>query len=476
MRTSSLLPLGAATLLACGASPPPAPPPTAGPAPAAEAAAPPSEAPSPAEPAEPAADDPEVARRKRVDEALARVPALEQELAALRGLPFKTSVPSEYQSTADFRAFVAGEVATELGGERGQAMSAAYHHIGLLADKVDLSQTLSDALVTQAAAYYDPKQAKFFVVVAPADDMSLDTIAVHELTHALQDQHFDLEAYYAPGGKPLHDDAANARRFVVEGEATLTMMVHATERMTGGKSALAPELLPMMRMGIEQAAGLSLDDLKAMAKAQGAGAAAIDDEIRKSMDSMDAIPPLVLVPMMDSYMKGARLALAAYEAGGWDEVGKLYATPPDSTEQALHPDKLWPKRDVPRTITLPTLKGYTEVHQNTVGELQWRVFFHLWNKAAAEPAAAGWDGDRWAVLTAPDGATVGVIVTTWDAPGEAKEFAEAYRAAVKARFPGGERQVWVEVKGTEVYVVDGGTDAKLIKQLVKGARLSKTGK
>jgi hypothetical protein len=276
------------------------------------------------------------------------------------------------------------------------------------------------------------------------------------------------------GGTPLHDDAASARRLAGEGEAALTMMVYGAETMMGGKKVLTPEMLPLVKPGFQQAATLTVDDFKALTRTQAAGVAGIDEEFQKSIDAMDSIPTLVLVPLMDSYMKGSLVALAAAEAGGWAEVAKLYTQPPESTEQVLHPDtKLYPTRDLPRRVTLPAFKGYTEVHQNTMGELQWRVFFMLWNKAVAEPAAAGWDGDRWAVLKAADGTSVGVAVTTWDDQAEAAELAAAYLAAAKTRFPSGERTVAVEVKGTSVYIVDGGTDAKLMKQLIMGAKIAK---
>jgi hypothetical protein len=419
--------------------------------------------------------DPAVALQQRVDAAIARIPTIKAGLSALRDLPFKDEVPAEYQTTADFRSFVGAEVDTELTGEKAQTMATAFHHIGLLAEIVDLSQTIEDAMVSQAAAYYDPAQKKFFIVMVPKDDMGLDTIAAHELTHALQDQYFGLDAYMAP--KPeLDDDQAMARKFVVEGEATLTMFAYMAEEMGGaafgGKHVLDPSILPVIKPGFQQAASLTLDDFKAMTKQQAAGAVAIDDDIQKSIDAMDTIPLLILVPMMDSYMKGMLAVLDAYQAGGWAEVGDLYAHPPDSTEQVLHPDTaMYPKRDVPRHVTLPALKGYTELYGNVMGELDWRVYFMLWNKDVAESAAAGWDGDRWSVLTGKDGATVGVSVSTWDSKAEAAEFAAAYEKTIAVRFPDKSRQIWVKTKGSNVYIVDGGSDAKLIDKLIKGAKV-----
>ena len=62
--------------------------------------------------------------------------------------------------------------------------------------------------------------------MAPDSDTMLDTMSAHELTHGLQDQHFDLTKYLAEGQK-LDDDQLNARRFVVEGDATFTMLLYA---------------------------------------------------------------------------------------------------------------------------------------------------------------------------------------------------------------------------------------------------------
>jgi hypothetical protein len=471
MRPSILLAL--APLIACGAPTKPAPKPIP-PAPVAPAA--PVVDAAPATPTAPVDAPPDPAAAKRKDAiVLARIATIKSGLAALRDLPFKDDVPAEFQSTKDFRSFVAAEIKSDPTASQSAATAKAMFHIGLLTQLVDLDQTIEDALVSQAAAYYDPKQKKFFIVMVPTEDIGLDTIAAHELTHALQDQYFGLTAYLEPK-VPLDNDQATARKFIVEGEATLTMFAYAGEAMAGGalggKHMLDPALRPMLKPGLQTAANMSIDDFKAMTKAQAAGAHGMTDDIKKAIDAMDTIPPLILVPMMDSYMKGMMAVFAAYEAGGWKEVGNLYAHPPDSTEQVLHPDtKLYPKRDVPKKVTLPALPGYTEVFGNTLGELEWRIYFSLWKKDVALDAAAGWDGDHFSVVTDKDGALVGLIATTWDSKAEAKEFATDYQATIAVRFPAKERTVWVKTVGANVFIVDGGTDPKLIDKLAKGAKV-----
>jgi hypothetical protein len=76
------------------------------------------------------------------------------------------------------------------------------------------------------AAYYDPR-SKAFRVVGDTRDKDVDEMIVaHELTHALDDQHFDLETFDGGEGNRLGltEDERTAREFVTEGEATFMML------------------------------------------------------------------------------------------------------------------------------------------------------------------------------------------------------------------------------------------------------------
>jgi hypothetical protein len=427
-----------------------------------------------------AAADPKL---ERAEKALTRIPQIKADLEAFRGLTFKTDVPAAYQPTAAFREFVSGEVARDLPKEKSDAIAAAALHIGLLTEAIDLAKMLGDAMVTQAGAYYDPRQKKFFVVMVPSDDSQLDGMSAHELHHALQDQYFDLGAYLEPkDGTQLSEDVGNARKFVVEGEATLTFF-HFLVRAMKPELKTLNDSLGLLKFALGAAANMSLDDFKAQTKAQMAG---MDEDMKAAMDAMDTIPPVILVPMMDSYLKGGLAVAQVYEAGGWDAVATLYTNPPASTEQMLHaPTKLYPKRDEPQAVTITLPAGYTSVYGNSIGELEWRVYFSLWPvepkklkkgedfnaRLWGEGAADGWDGDRFEVVKAADGTMVGLIATTWDDKKEAKQFADAYTDTIGKRFPNKERQVWVKTKGTNVYIVDGGTDAKLIDALIKATQV-----
>ncbi len=415
-------------------------------------------------------------KRKRAEAAIARVATIQPKLAALRGLPMDTPVPAELQSPDDFRKFVQRELAKELPAEKAAKMAAAYHHIGLFTKPVDLGKVLEQTMTSQAAAYYDPATKKFFVVMAPDNDMMIDTISAHELTHALQDHHFDLPKYM-PG--TLNDDESAARRFIVEGDATFAMIAYLAAQASGGKD-LQPAMMKVLKTQIETMANMSVSEYGDMMKQQAGALGGMDPDMKASMESMGELPPIIIQPMIDAYMKGAVVSMVAYENGGWKAVDALYKQPPESTEQVLHPaEKLIGKRDKPKQITLPPLPKGDELIKNVVGELQWRVYLQQWGVAKPE-AAAGWGGDRYAVIKREDGTHIGFIATTWDTPKDATEFAQAYVATLAKRFPGAETskpeagvartdkgKVFVRVKGAHVFIVDGGDDPKALDLLAK---------
>ena len=421
------------------------------------------------------------ARKKRADAALARVAEIMPKLAKVRGLTFDHDIPRMYQSTADFKTFVHAEITKELPEAKAAEMSAALFQLGLLTKPGNLAQLEEQAFTTQAGAYYDPVQKKFFLVMVPDSDLLLDTISAHELTHGLADQHFDLRKYMPEAGKDgkpvLNDDEQTARRFVAEGDATFTMFLYAAGAMAPD-GALPPTMLKMLRSQLEQFAAMSPEE---MMKMNSSGFSSMDPEIKKSIDAMNEIPMTVLVPMVDSYMQGALLVAAAFDQNGWTAVNALYTQPPESTEQALHPNtKMYPRRDHPQVVTLAK-PADPEITDVVLGELQWQVYFGLWVPASRAAASEGWGGDHASVTKRKDGRLVARIATSWDTPNDAKEFATAYVASLAKRFPGaaGDAQkdglarpgnagkIFVKLDGQKVFVVDGADDAKDLDTLAK---------
>ena len=410
------------------------------------------------------------AKKKRAEAALTRVEGIQPKLAKLRGLPFDHPVPTAYQTTDDFKAFLHKEIAKDLPPEKSQKMSTAFFHIGLLQKPIDLATAYEATMASQAAAYYDPAAKKFFVVMVPENDVLLDTMSAHELTHGLQDQRFNLQKYMAVK-PPLDDDAQVARQFVVEGDATFAMFLYMAAE-AGKSDTVQPMVLKILRGQIEQFAQMDLAAYGQMMKDQASAFKDMDPELKKSMDAIGDLPPMVVGPLLDAYMKGALVVLTAYDKGGWPTVDALYKDPPESSEQVLHPaTKLFPKREHPKKVALPKLEGET-VNTNVLGEILWQIYFSLWTPDKAKEASEGWGGDRYAVVKQADGTLVGLHATIWDTPKDATEFAAAYEASFAKRFPANDRKHVVKTQGAKVFILDGSDDAKLLAQLIKGSKFS----
>ncbi|HEY6033146.1 MAG TPA: hypothetical protein VIV58_02775 [Kofleriaceae bacterium] len=421
-------------------------------------------------------------KKHRADVALARVAAIMPKLAKVRGLTFEHDIPREYQTADAFKAFVHTEITKDLPKDKAEEESAALYHVGLLTKPGNLAELEEQAFTTQAGAYYDPAQKKFFVVMVPDSDVMLDTMSAHELTHGLQDQHFDLQKYM-PSGDKLDDDHQAARRFVAEGDGTFTMFLY----MIAPEGPVPPAAMKLLRGQLESFASTSPEEMiKQNAAAFGSS---LDPEIKKSVDAMGDIPLTVLVPMIDSYMQGALMVAAAFDRGGWKAVNELYTNPPESTEQGLHPTtKLFPTRDHPKAVsfTVPD-KAEKEVANIVFGELQWQIYFELWLPAQKAIASEGWGGDRVKVTKNAAGKMTAWIATAWDTQKDADEFKAAYVGSLAKRFPKGSGdpatpagfdrgdgagKIYLKQDGLKVFVVDGAADPNAVGQLAAATKIN----
>jgi len=348
-------------------------------------------------------------REQQIADALARVPAIRAKVSELRGLP-SVDLPASVQSIEDFEVFVRAEAAKEYPVEEAAAEAKALAHIGVLAEPIDLVEANIGAAVSQVAAYYSPDLEEFKVVQVPEDASSFDMVSAHELTHAVQDQNFDLETFMP---LDLTDDAANARRFLVEGDATLLMLMYLFA--AAGADPTDPMVVGALRQQIDSFAGMDASAIGAM----------MGGSTDPAAIAAAALPPWIIDPMFDSYFKGARVVVLALQSGGWDAVNALYKAPPSTTEQMLHPEaKLICHREEPATIKLPAGiagKGWSPVLDGVLGESGLRIYGKVWGIADPSAFADGWNGDRWSVVE-KDGAMLGFLATSWDTPEDATAF------------------------------------------------------
>jgi len=412
------------------------------------------------------------------DQALVR--RIEEDVAALRGLPWKHPIRAEAQTTEQFAAYLDRQLALSVPERLALNYGRVVRRLGLYRgpEITDFREMMKFVMSSQAAAYYDPERQGFYVLMSDFPEPMLGMFFAHELMHGLQDQHFGLQRYlFAPqASRALDDDELLARQAVVEGEATLLMTAWLMQRMQG-----VPASREQLAVAVQAQTQFDSTTLRAALQQPEIGALA-GDSMRGAVEAMARIPSFLLQTMMGAYLQGLGFVFAVQERG-WAEVERLYGdAPPASSEQILHPEK-WFAGEQPLRISWPefsaeaALDGWELLEANTLGEFQWRIVFEEQGLAAeAESAAAGWDGDRYAVFSRrEDGATLLLLRTAWDTPEDAGEFAAAYRRLLVLKYGGQAEPARLVQRERDVLVVEGGSPGELdaLLEVVGRAGLSR---
>lgn len=255
---------------------------------------------------------------------------------------------------------------------------------------------------SQVLAFYDPHGHTYYSirqlpklppeVTKMADPKLLEeTVMVHELTHALQDQHFDL------GAKEIalmrDTDANFAYHAVLEGEAVLVMVAHMLKK-----------------------SGVDLDEI-------------IKDDSMIGMISsaaqadgmIDPSTPKYFVEMMKfPYLEGLKFVVAGYRRGGWKALDAIHANPPRSTREVLHPEEYFARTFKPEPFDPKKPAG--AISAEHLGEFHWRFLL-------GEENARGWVNDRAIVYR--NGKVD--VETKWESEEHATAFADAYTAFLAKR-------------------------------------------
>jgi hypothetical protein len=304
------------------------------------------------------------------------------------GLEFRTPPRVESQPRDSVRAFLERRFNEDLPASELNAMERAYKTFGLVPASMDLRRFLLDLLTEQVAGYYDPKAKTLYVVEGGDESLTNITIS-HELVHALQDQHFNLDSLTRARDD---NDRLTTGQAVVEGQATLEQI----SVMIGSDNAIT---------------------------AMPGGWDRVRQMIRESQGSMPVFasaPTILQETLIFPYLTGAEfMRRFKQEAEGESPFTRM----PSSTEQLLHPERYFESRDDPTTVTLPAPSSGRAVYQNNLGEFETRIllFEYLKDQGSAVRGAAGWDGDRYALIETPRGDAI-AWVTVWDNSIDAAEF------------------------------------------------------
>lgn len=354
-------------------------------------------------------------------------------LEVLSGLEARAPIRVAVQSRDAVRAYVEDELEEDLPPDELEWIRATYVAFGLIPDTLDLRRLLLDLYTEQVVGYYDPETERLYVVEGVAGE-ELRPVMVHELVHALQDQHADLDSLIA---RERGNDRRSAAQAAVEGHATLVMFAWLVEERAGG--AVDGTRLPDMSAQLEP-----------LLEAQ-----------NEQFPVFRSAPRIIRQTLLFPYVRGAAFVQALWReaprAGG-GRPAPLGDLLPVSTEQVLHPrERFLADRDEPTELALAPAGagGWSVRYENTLGELEASILLDEHLGPGAGRIAAGWDGDRYALLESPSGERVLVWYSVWDDAGAADAFAGAYRRILGSRPERTGRVERLEVEGRPaVRVVD----------------------
>jgi len=291
-------------------------------------------------------------------------------MSKLISLPILSPLKKSMRSREEIRAYLLRKMREDKDADKRYADQKTMEKFGLIPKDYPLDQVLVKVLTEQIAGLYDPDSQEFFIAdwTSPADERP---VMSHELTHALQDQHFHIDKW-TDAAKP-NDDAELARDSVLEGSAMAAMF----DYMLGGKGSIRDlgDFDPTLLMG-------DMDSSPELAKA----------------------PKVIQDELLFPYLEGIRFTQQLLKAGnGWPDFYKVFDKPPVSTQQIMHPD-LYLRGVVPASVELPATKGvvpteWKKLDENLMGEFGVQeILKQFLPKDRSKTLAASWAGDRYAIF------------------------------------------------------------------------------
>jgi hypothetical protein len=320
------------------------------------------------------------------------------ELAQLRGLPAAGPAPRVVVRTREERRrFILGEFKRKYPQARLEAERRAMVAWGLVPAGFDLGGFLTDLVLEQAAAYYDPI-AKVMVLANWLDAAAQREALTHELVHLLQDRQIELDRFLT--AKHGRSDEALARQALIEGEA-VALTLDRTLRQQGQDLGRLPDVAALRR-----AIAVS-------------GTGPVFGRAPRFLRGLLTFP----------YAEGLAFVHEFRRRSPWSDFSRLYADPPRSTAQILHPERFFDRREDPRPVALPDLgialgAGSRRVFEDDAGEFGFAGV--LGEFLGDEAGAPGWRGDRYAVWEDGRGTTVLASLSLWESEAAAGAFADAY--------------------------------------------------
>ena len=171
-----------------------------------------------------------------------------EQVAPIRGLEPREEVATRFLTSAEFRERIEEEFREDNSAEYLEASNRLYRRLALIPADASLEDLTLELLEASVVGVYFPGEHEMAVVgdVTTVGPLERFTLA-HEIGHALQDQHYDLDRTLGIDSAATESDRTLARQALIEGDATQLMFEWARAHLTPadlleiGASGVDPE-------------------------------------------------------------------------------------------------------------------------------------------------------------------------------------------------------------------------------------------
>ena len=329
------------------------------------------------------------------------IEAITRKLADITGWQLKRTVPASMMSKSELDRYLNKKVASELKPAELRAEQVTLRALGFVDDSFDLKQSVLEVLNEQAAAFYDTSKKRLYVMESSAGQTS---ILVHELSHALADQYFPLERFIKHAGKS--DDSHMARMAVMEGQATW-LMSEWQASLNGQTLVGRPEMVTLMSKPAPMGSG--------------------------EFPALEKAPLYLQETLLFPYTRGLAFQHAVIEKLGQAGYSEVFANPPQTTQQILHPELYFSHRGT-EVIELPPVtiaQGFKQLAEGHLGELDHQILLRQFQVTNWEAIAEAWRGGTYKVWeNRKSKRTLLLYASIWESEGAADRFLDVYRRRV----------------------------------------------
>jgi hypothetical protein len=336
--------------------------------------------------------------------------AIKEGLTAITGLAFTRDVPYASITKDQLRKYLEQRLRETMKPDDVRAEELTLKMLGLVPKDFDLRRNTLELLTEQAAAFYDYNQKRLFVLKGAAEGEEERVALIHELAHALADQHFHLAKFIHEGLKS--DDDATARQAVMEGQATWLMTAYLAKE-AGGPPEIPQAIIQMMKKSVESSAA-------------------------EQYPVFSNAPLYIRESLVFPYADGLAFQDAVFRKLGKDAFAEVFVRPPASSGQILHPERYLEHAGlaIPKPPAAPGAHEFRKLADGTLGEFDFRVLLEQYTSPEeGAPAAEHLVGGSYELLEHKRAKfPVLGVASAWDSPESARKFFELYHRVMQGKW------------------------------------------